>query len=157
MAAEITPAVSPEQLAIVRELFSEYAAGPGVDLGYQNFADELAGLPGIYAPPRGFLLLGWTEGAPGGCVALRPRNDDVAEMKRLYVRPCAQGTGLGRALAERLIEEAKAVGYRTLWLDTLPGMERAQRLYERLGFVRRAPYFDSPVAGNVFMELTLRR
>lgn len=152
---EIRAADTAADLAQVRELFSEYARGLGVDLDYQGFPAELAGLPGNYAAPRGRLLLALIAGAPAGCGALRPRHTTTAEIKRLYVRPAWQGHGVGRQLAEHLIAEARRAGYTTLWLDTLPTMQAAQRLYERLGFVRRDPYFDSPVPGNVFMELTL--
>lgn len=152
---QIVSAQSSEDVARVRELFVEYAASLGVDLAYQGFAEEVAGLPGAYVPPRGQLLLATVNGVPVGCGALRPRDEKTVEMKRLYVRPTHQGCGLGRRLAERLIADARDAGYITLWLDTLPTMRDAQRLYEKLGFVRRAPYFDSPIAGNVFMELAL--
>lgn len=140
---------------MARRLFEEYAASLGVDLSYQGFAAELAGLPGAYAPPRGRLLLAFARDAAAGCVALRPVDDQTGEMKRLFVRPEQQGLGLGRMLAARAIDEARAIGYSTMLLDTLPSMHGALRLYESLGFVRRQPYFQSPVAGNVFMELRL--
>jgi len=155
MRIEIIPALSADDVACVRALFAEYAATLGVDLGYQGFAAELAGLPGTYAPPGGRLLLARVDGAPAGCVALRPRDATTCEMKRLYVRPDRQGLGLGRRLAEQLIAEARRAGYATMLLDTLPSMHGAQQLYAKLGFVRREPYFASPVAGNVFMELRL--
>lgn len=153
---EIVQAASGEDIAAIRRLFAEYAASLELDLCFQNFPAELAGLPGAYAARRGRLLLALVEGVPAGCVALRPKDEGTCEMKRLYVRPGHQGLGLGRKLTERAIVEARAIGYSTLLLDTLPSMQAAVRLYESLGFVRRAPYFDSPVAGNVFMELRLK-
>lgn len=145
-----------EDIAAVRRLFEEYAASLEVDLCFQNFSAELAGLPGAYAPPRGRLLLATEDGPPVACVALRPKTDQAGEMKRLYVRPGHQGRGLGRQLAEQVIAEARVIGYNSLLLDTLPSMQAAIKLYESLGFVRREPYFDSPVAGNVYMELRLK-
>ena len=149
----ISVAISAEELVAVRQLFAEYAGSLGVDLGYQGFPAELAGLPGAYAPPYGRLLLAADERGAAGCVALRPFGDDACEMKRLYVRPDRQGLGIGRLLAKRVIAEARGIGYAAILLDTLPTMHGALRLYESLGFVRRAPYFETPVAGNVFMEL----
>jgi putative acetyltransferase len=126
-------------------------------MSYQGFAAELAGLPGAYAPPRGRLLLALDAGGEAGCVALRPVNEVTCETKRLFVRPSWQGRGLGRALAGRVIAEARTIGYSTLLLDTLPTMHSAIRLYESLGFVRRAPYYPTAPAGTVFMELELGR
>lgn len=153
---KIAPANSPEEIAAIRQLFEEYAASLGLDLGYQGFPAELAGLPGAYAPPRGRLLLAADECGPAGCVALRPFNDGACEMKRLYVRPERQGLGVGRRLAQRVIAEARAIGYAAILLDTLPTMHAALRLYESLGFVRRGPYFPTPIPGNIFMELRFR-
>ena len=154
---KIIQATNVETIASVRRLFQEYAASIDTDLCFQNFAKELAALPGYYAPPRGRLLLAMIDGAPVGCVALRPHDAHTGEMKRLFVRPGHQGRGIGRSLVEAVIAEARAIGYTSLLLDTLPSMQSAIRLYEAMGFVRRAPYFDSPVGGNVFMELSLRR
>ncbi len=154
---KIIQATNVETIASARRLFQEYAASIDTDLCFQNFAKELAALPGYYAPPRGRLLLAWIDDAPVGCVALRPHDAHTGEMKRLFVRPGHQGRGIGRSLVEAVIAEARAIGYTSLLLDTLPSMQSAIRLYESLGFVRRAPYFDSPVGGNVFMELSLRR
>src|SRR5216684_1187421 len=114
----------------VRALFHEYAMSLPFALDFQDFDDELAGLPGAYAPPRGALLL--ARGA--GCVGLRPIDETSCEMKRLYVRPSARGTGLGRRLAEAVVAEARRLGYAHMRLDTVPGMDSAQSLYERLGF-----------------------
>jgi ribosomal protein S18 acetylase RimI-like enzyme len=152
---KIIQANSAEEIAAVRRLFEEYAASIETDLCFQNFSKELAGLPGAYAPPRGRLLLALVDGAPVGCVALRPHDDHAGEMKRLFVQPGHQGRGLGRSLVETLFTEARAIGYTSILLDTLPSMQSAQRLYLSLGFVHRPPYFDSPVGGNVFMELNL--
>jgi putative acetyltransferase len=152
---QIGQATTPEQIAAIRSLFQEYAAWLRIDLCFQGFAEELATLPGSYAPPRGRLLLATGPDGPAGCVALRPAGDAVCEMKRLFVRPAYQGHGLGRALAQRVIAEAQEAGYATMILDTLPSMHRAIRLYEALGFVRRPAYYDTPVPQTVFMELHL--
>jgi GNAT superfamily N-acetyltransferase len=152
---KICQAVTPDHIALSRTLFEEYAAWLGIDLSFQGFAAELAGLPGLYVPPRGRLLLALAGSEAAGCVALRPLEDAVREMKRLFVRPPFRGQGLGRLLAERIVEEARAIGYATVRLDTLPSMPAAIRLYEALGFVRCAPYYDTPLRETVFMELQL--
>jgi GNAT superfamily N-acetyltransferase len=141
----------------VRGLLREYAAGLGFDLCFQGFDAELAALPGKYAPPGGCLLLATLEdGAPGGCVGLRRLRDDVAEMKRLYVRPAARGRGLGKRLAEAVIEEARRLGYRAMWLDTVPSvMGEATGLYQALGFRPVPAYCHNPVPGAVFLGLDL--
>lgn len=138
-------------------LFRAYAASLDVDLAYQDFQTELAALPGKYAPPAGELLLARDiGGAPLGCVALRSiEPDSCCEMKRLYVAPAARGMGLGRALVQAIVEAAAGLGYRELRLDTLPDMIEAQALYERMGFVRIAPYYETPIAGTVFMSRDL--
>jgi ribosomal protein S18 acetylase RimI-like enzyme len=142
-------------MAVSRELFTEYQRSLNVSLCFQGFDRELAGLPGDYAAPRGGLWLATVGGALAGCVALRPLAADVAEMKRLYVRPAFRGQGLGIALAQHVIAAARGRRYRTLKLDTLPSMERAQNLYEHLGFVETAPYNDNPVEGVRFLALDL--
>lgn len=154
-AGRIIEVVSPGDLAAVRRLFEEYAASLKVDLCFQGFAAELAGLPGDYAAPRGRLLLATIDGTPAGCVALRPKGDRRCEMKRLYVSPARQGCGLGRRLAGHVIAEARSLGYASVLLDTLPSMAAAQKLYASLGFVPCAPYYPTPVGGTVFMELRL--
>lgn len=153
--ALIRDAVSAADIAAVRELFAEYAQGLQVDLCFQGFAEELATLPGKYVRPRGRLFL---AGEPrfAGCIALRPLDEEgVAEVKRLYVRPAARGSGLGLALVQAVIRDARAIGYRELRLDTLPNMGDALRLYERMGFVGRSPYYHNPVPGTVYMSLAL--
>lgn len=152
---EIVQATTPDDFAGVRELFAEYAKALNLDLAYQGFDSELAGLPGVYAPPAGRLLIAREGDAITGCIALRPFKDGVCEMKRLYVRPDYQKTGLGRSLCVRLIGEAKEAGYRAMLLDTLPLMQSAIRLYESLGFVRRSSYYDTPLEETIFMELVL--
>jgi ribosomal protein S18 acetylase RimI-like enzyme len=153
----IRPVGAHEDLAATIGLFRAYAAALSVDLAYQDFEGELAALPGKYAPPAGALLLArGAEGAPLGCVAMRAMEPgDCCEMKRLYVSPDARGMGLGKALVEAVIEAARRAGYRELRLDTLPEMADAQALYARLGFGRIAPYYDTPVAGTVFMGCAL--
>jgi len=151
----ICQASTAEQIALSRVLFEEYAGWLGIDLSYQGFAAELAGLPGSYAPPRGRLLLALASGEAAGCVALRPLEGMICEMKRLFVRPAFRGQRLGRLLAERVVEEARGIGYRTMRLDTLPCMHAAIQLYEALGFVRRAAYYQTPLGDTVFMELQL--
>jgi ribosomal protein S18 acetylase RimI-like enzyme len=144
-------------LDAIRELFLEYAGSLGVDLGYQDFGQEVAALPGDYAAPRGTLLLVRDGAYPVACVGVRPLADTTCEIKRLYVRPQGRGKGLGRALAEAAIAFAQGAGYHTMRLDTLPGMTAAQALYRELGFREIGPYRFSPVEGNVFMELDLRK
>jgi ribosomal protein S18 acetylase RimI-like enzyme len=141
----------------VRQLFVEYAQSLGIDLGFQDFDRELAELPGQYNRTlgKGSLLVAAVDGRPGGVVACRPWEGDICEMKRLYVRPEFRGSGLGEALARAIIDDARALGYRAMRLDTLPGMESAQRLYEGLGFRPIAPYRANPIAGTVYLELAL--
>jgi len=151
----VQQASTPEDLAVARALFEEYAAWLKVDLCFQGFAAELAGLPGLYAPPRGRLLLAHQQGQAAGCVALRPLASAVCEMKRLFVRPAFRGQKVGRLLAEQVIGEAREIGYARMRLDTLPSMAAAIALYESLGFSRCAKYYETPLKETVFMELKL--
>ncbi|TAM57996.1 GNAT family N-acetyltransferase [bacterium] len=152
---EIAVASAPAQIETVRALFREYAASLDVDLCFQDFEHELATLPGGYAPPRGTLLLARVDGTPAGCIALRPLENGVCEMKRLYVRPEYRKSGLGRELARRVLEDAKALHYHAIRLDTLPSMGAAIALYHALGFREVAPYRHNPVAGALFLERNL--
>jgi putative acetyltransferase len=147
---------SPGQVAQARELFIEYAQSLGFSLCFQNFDQELAGLPGDYAPPDGRLILAEFECRAAGCVALHKLESGVCEMKRLYLRPEFRGKGLGRALAERIIAEALQIGYRRMRLDTVePVMKDAVAVYRKLGFKEIAPYRMNPIEGAKYMELEL--
>lgn len=152
---DIRPAELPRELAEVRGLFREYVTGLGVDLEFQDFEAEIAGLPGKYAAPRGRLLLAWSGTDAVGCVALRPIDETTCEMKRLFVRPQARGEQLGRRLAQRICEEARAAGYSQIYLDTLPTMASAQKLYQSLGFKPIQPYVFNPIAETKFLALDL--
>lgn len=146
----IRQAESAVDFDTARDLFLEYAASLDFSLCFQGFDEELRKLPGAYAPPAGRLLL-----AEGGCVALRPLEDGVCEMKRLYVQPAFRGTGLGRRLAEAIVSEARGIGYRRMRLDTVNSMVDAQKLYRRLGFREIEPYCFNPQPDVVYMELDL--
>ena len=139
----------------VRMLFEEYEAELDFDLCFQGFQEELDGLPGAYAPPEGSLLLAEHQGQTVGCVALRKLEEGIGEMKRLYVRPAFRGHKIGRLLTETIIGQARGLGYSALRLDTVPSMERAQALYERLGCREITPYCRNPIAGARYMELNL--
>ena len=153
---DVRQAESRDQVAAIRELFLEYAQSLGFSLCFQSFDVELAGLPGDYAPPEGRLLLATHDGQPAGCVALHKLEPDICEMKRLYVRPQFRGIGLGRTLAERIIAEARQIGYKRLRLDTVePMMQAAVAMYRQLGFREIAPYRENPIAGALYMELEL--
>jgi len=154
-AVRIVDAHEPPLLQLTRGLFEEYVAGLGVDLSFQGFSSELLNLPGEYRPPRGALFLALIAEVAVGCVALRPLAEGVAEMKRLYLRPGARGSGIGRVLAVAAIEKARAAGYVCLRLDTLPTMAAAIALYRSLGFREIPAYRGSHVAGSLFMELDL--
>jgi len=143
----------------VREIFREYAAGLGVDLCFQQFEQELAGLPGEYAAPRGTLLLARLDGELAGCCALRPLDTsdypNASEMKRLYVRKAFRGFGLGRHLAEATLNAAREAGYSCVLLDTLSDMEAARALYEDLGFEEIPPYYHNPIPGAHYLKADL--
>jgi putative acetyltransferase len=146
----------PTDLFAISQLFRAYAASLPIDLSYQNFDGELASLPGKYAPPAGALLIARdASGEALGCVAMRPLEDGVCEMKRLYVAPVGRGQGLGKQLALAIIEAARAAGHSEMRLDTLASMHEAQALYRALGFVEIGAYYDTPIAGTVFMSLKL--
>jgi ribosomal protein S18 acetylase RimI-like enzyme len=177
----VTPDTA-EEMAMTRAIFLEYAASLGIDLCFQNFDEELAALPGDYAEPRGALLLALVDtGLPGadaeradvptlrrsngtmayvaGCCALRPLDTtdypNAAEMKRLYVRPQFRGLGLGRQLAEAILDAARGAGYACVLLDTLDDMESARALYEDLGFAEVPPYYHNPIAGSHYLKVDL--
>ena len=152
----IADAESATQIAQARELFLEYAQSLGFSLCFQSFDQELAGLPGDYAAPAGRLLLAEYEGQLAGCVALHRLGPEICEMKRLYLRPQFRGKGVGRALAEKVIAEARRIGYRKMRLDTVePIMKDAVAMYRRLGFREIEPYRLNPIAGAMYMELEL--
>jgi putative acetyltransferase len=151
----IDDAFTQEAILQVHILFEEYAASLEIDLCFQGFEQELAGLPGDYVRPHGRLLLASWNDEVAGCVALRRIDPNVCEMKRLYVRPAYRSHGIGRSLALRVIEEARHAGYRSMRLDSLPSMKSALGLYRTLGFRNIAPYRDNPVEGTAFLELQL--
>jgi putative acetyltransferase len=150
---------TPDALDAARALFREYAAGLGVDLCFQNFEAELAALPGDYAAPQGALLLAWVDGELAGCGAFRPLADvdyaNACEMKRLYVRRAFRRFGLGRLLAQALIDGALQAGYSAMLLDTLDDMEAARGLYATLGFEEVPPYYYNPIPGAHYLKVDL--
>ena len=150
---------SPALLDATRELFTEYAQALGIDLCFQNFDAELAGLPGDYAAPQGCLLLAFVDGELAGCGGLRPLGDvdyaNACEMKRLYVRRAFRRFGLGRLLTQALIDGAVQAGYSVMLLDTLDDMEAARGLYESLGFVEVPPYYFNPIPGAHYLKVGL--
>jgi putative acetyltransferase len=166
----VVPADNPVRIEAVRELFKEYAASLSFNLCFQSFEEELARLPGEYAPPLGMLLLGLVDDQVGGCVAFHrmegemagghaefPAGSGVCEMKRLYVRPAFRGSGLGRELIDSILKCAAAVGYRRMRLDTIPSeMAKAVEIYRTIGFMEIAPYRPNPIPGAKYMELELK-
>lgn len=154
---EICAVESRGDVEIARAVFREYESAIGVDLCFQSFEKELADLPGTYAPPKGRLYLLRIDGQVEGCIALRPCGEHDCEMKRLFVRPARRQLGAGRLLAERVIADARTIGYRRMLLDTLDSMQSAQRLYESLGFVDAEPYTHNPHSGVRYMQLDLRQ
>ena len=150
---------SPELLAATRQIFTEYATQLGIDLCFQNFDAELADLPGEYSEPRGALLLALVDGEIAGCCGLRALDSvdypNAAEMKRLYVRKAFRRFGLGRQLAEAMLDMARMAGYQSVLLDTLDDMESARALYAELGFEDIPPYYHNPVAGAHYLKVDL--
>jgi putative acetyltransferase len=155
MAIRITEARWPQDHAVVEWLFREYVASLAEDISFQNVDDELSRLPGKYARPGGVVLIAWDGSEPAGAIAYRMVEPGVCEMKRLYVRPAFRGRDIGRELANELIEDARARGYRTMLLDTLASMSEARALYRDLGFSAVAPYYDNPLPGVMYMALEL--
>jgi len=154
---ELLDADAPCWALTVRALFREYADWLQVDLCFQNFEAELAGLPGAYAPARGgALLLALCAGEPAGCVALRALETGICEMKRLWVRERFRGHGLGERLARAVLARALAGGYEAMRLDTFPKMDRALKLYAGLGFREVPRYYDNPLPEAIFLEKRLR-
>ena len=154
----IFQAETPSQIVLARELMLEYARRLEFNLCFQGFEEELRKLPGEYGPPRGRLLLAFSDNDAAGLCGLRPLKDAAAcEMKRLYVRPDFRGSSVGRALVSRLIAEAFAIGYKYMRLDTIPGqMDHAIALYREFGFKETQPYYGTPLKQTIFMELELR-
>lgn len=155
VATTIRDASGAHDVSLARALFEEYAAWLAVDLCFQGFAQELATLPGAYAPPRGCLLLAGLPDDAFACIALRPLGDGAGEVKRLYVQPRARGQGWGRRLVQAVIAQARAIGYRELKLDTLERMGEARALYASLGFRPCAPYYHNPLGDTIYMALDL--
>jgi putative acetyltransferase len=153
---DLIQATLPEHIEQVRTLFLEYGGSLGFSLCFQSFDEESKSLPGAYAPPRGRLLLARSADHAAGCIALRPREAGICEMKRLYVRPGDRGKGLGRILVERIIAEARAIGYTRMRLDTIESaMQDAVELYRRMGFQEIAPYSTIPLESALWMERVL--
>lgn len=156
---ELLAPASAAELTQVRTLFTEYADTLKVDLCFQNFAEELRGLPGEYQTPRGALLAATVNGQYAGCCAMRPLDTadypNACEMKRLFVRPAFRGLGLGRLLAEGVLDAARLAGYSCILLDTLDDMESARALYQELGFEEIPPYYFNPIAGAHYLKAEL--
>jgi putative acetyltransferase len=152
----IRQAESVEDIQLARRLFTEYETAIEVSLCFQSFDEELANLPGDYAPPSGRLLLAYIDAQPVGCVALRKKTESICEMKRLFLRPAARGKHVGHKLVETIISEARDIGYERMRLDTMPGkMDRAIAMYRSVGFEEIPAYYDTPVGDTIFMELKL--
>ncbi|MEM7042679.1 MAG: GNAT family N-acetyltransferase [Pseudomonadota bacterium] len=153
---QITQATTAEDIDHIRRLFRAYADWLNVDLCFQGFEEELAGLPGVYAPPPGRLLLARAEGEMAGCVGLRPLEDGICEMKRLWVEPGFEGLGIGRGLAEVIVDAGRDLGYKAMRLDTMPErLKAAGHIYETLGFKSIPDYYHNPLEGVVMFELIL--
>jgi putative acetyltransferase len=152
----ISQARWPRDRALVEGLFRDYVASLDADISFQDVSSELAGLPGRYARPSGVVLIAWIGEEAAGAVAYRPIEPGICEMKRLYVKPDFRGRDIGRTLAERLIEEARDAGYRTMVLDTLASMQAALSLYRALGFAPIPAYYDNPLPGATYLGLELQ-
>ena len=152
---ELSIGLAYDRLDEVRLLFGEYAALLGVDLGFQNFAEELGRLPGSYALPQGRLYLADCNGQLAGCVALQPYETSLCEMKRLFVRPAFQGKRIGRALSEQVIADAREIGYQAMLLDTMGFLSDSIALYRKLGFEQIDPYRHNPLHDAMFFRLKL--
>jgi ribosomal protein S18 acetylase RimI-like enzyme len=152
---KITSADFETDIKFIRELFEEYAKSLGFDLNFQDFKKELDDLPGDYAPPDGCLLLAKDKDQIAGCVALRKMDENICEMKRLYVRPEFRGKGIGKKLSVDIIDKAREMGYEYMRLDTVPSMKEAIALYRSLGFKQIEPYRYNPIEGATFMELEI--
>jgi len=152
---KIFSAETNKDIKTVKQLFVEYADSLGFDLCFQNFDEELANLPGDYAPPSGCLLLARYNGEAAGCIALRKLSDCISEMKRLYVKPQMRGLKIGRKLVEAVIAEARKIGYTHIRADTVPSMKQARALYTSIGFKEIKPYCRNPIEGAIFIELKL--
>ena len=152
---ELIKVKDKEHLAVIGELFLEYAESLGFSLCFQDFDKELAGLPGEYAPPNGCLILAVADSKPCGCVALHKLEEGICEMKRLYIKPEFRGKGFGKLLVNAVIDEAKKIGYTKMRLDTVPQMKEAINLYQQIGFKEIEPYRKNPIDGALYMEMDL--
>ncbi len=152
---QILDAISEIEIQHCRTLFQEYADSLDIDLEFQGFSAELAALPGLFCPPKGAILLAWENDLLLGCVALRPLEDSIAEIKRLYVRPIARSKGVGQALVCAIVDRAKSMQYERIRLDTLSSMKVAISLYKQLGFKEISPYCHNPLEEACFLELAL--
>jgi putative acetyltransferase len=152
---EIQTAIIPDEIPAIKGLFQDYADSLDFELDFQDFREELATLPGKYAPPLGCILVAKAKGETVGCVAVRPLGEAVCEMKRLYVKPAHRGKSLGRELAMAIIEEAKRLGYKAMRLDTVKDMKEASALYRALGFQPIDAYCYNPLPGAMYFELKL--
>lgn len=155
----VRPATTSDDILAIADLFKDYTAWLDLDLSFQDYATELASLPGKYAPPTGALFIARrNDGAPLGCVALRPMaQPGTCEMKRLYVSPEGRGLHLGERLVREVLSAAKSIGYQKMRLDTLPKMQSAVSLYEKVGFVKIGAYYETPLEGTLFLEIDLTR
>ena len=154
-AIQVRPVLTSQDIDVIHHLFQQYADALGFDLAFQDFNMEMKELPGEYSPPRGRLYIAYWQEAVAGCIALRPIDPQVGEMKRMYVRPEYRGKGIGSALAQTLINDARKIGYERIRLDTVPSMKIARHIYEGLGFKEIPAYRYNPLPGAIYMELEL--